>query len=38
MAIPVIAYEDLKKNKLSTGRPRDAGDIDAIEKRRSKQK
>jgi hypothetical protein len=32
--IPVIAYEDLKTNKLSTGRPRDAGDIDAIEKRR----
>jgi hypothetical protein len=32
LPVAVIAYEDLKKNKLSTGRPRDAADIDAIER------
>jgi predicted nucleotidyltransferase len=35
--VPVIAYEDLKKNKLSTGRPRDQGDIQAIEKFRQRK-
>jgi len=36
LPISVISYDDLKTNKLSTGRVRDAGDIDAIEKNRKK--
>jgi len=38
LAVSVIAYEDLKKNKLSTGRVRDVGDIEAIEKSRNRRK
>ena len=34
LQVPVIAYEDLKANKLATGRPRDAADVDTLEKRR----
>ena len=32
--VPVIALDDLRTNKLSTGRPRDAGDAAALDKRR----
>ena len=32
--VAVIALDDLRTNKLSTGRPRDAGDAAALDKRR----
>jgi hypothetical protein len=30
--IPFISLEDLKKNKLATGRHKDLGDLEALEK------
>jgi hypothetical protein len=33
---PVIDYEDLKINKLSSGRQKDVADVEQMEKRRSK--
>jgi hypothetical protein len=33
---PVIDYDDLKKNKLASGRQKDAADVEQLEKRRSK--
>ena len=32
--VPVICYEDLKRNKSSTGRGQDIADIEKLEKRR----
>jgi hypothetical protein len=35
ISVNVIDYEDLKKNKRATGRTRDAGDIEQLEKRQA---
>lgn len=32
LPVPFIALEDLKKNKLATGRHKDLGDLEALEK------
>jgi hypothetical protein len=34
VSVPVIDYEDLKRNKLATGRLRDASDVQTLEMRR----
>jgi hypothetical protein len=34
LPVTVITYADLKANELATGRPRDAADVDTLEKRR----
>jgi len=34
LQVPVISLEDLRANKLATGRSRDAGDVQALDKRR----
>ena len=36
--VPVISLDDLRANKLATGRERDAGDVRALDKRRQKRK
>lgn len=32
--VPVISLDDLRKNKLATGRPQDAGDVQKLDARR----
>ncbi len=34
--VPIISYEDLKRNKNSTGRLRDRGDIEQLDKARTR--
>ena len=38
LQIPLISYEDLRRNKLSSGRAKDIGDVTMLEKRRAIKK
>ena len=31
LTVPVISLDDLRKNKLATGRPKDAGDVQQLD-------
>jgi hypothetical protein len=37
LEVPVISYEDLKQNKLASGRLRDKADIETLEKSRTRK-